>query len=180
MKKYDIIVVDPPWEIKKIKREVRPNQVKMDYQMLDIKNIKNMKIKSISAENSLCFLWTIQKYLPVSFSILETWGFKYLLTLTWNKNNGMCLFGFHYKTEFVLVGYRGKINLYPKRPAIPSVFSGHSERHSAKPDEFYLMLNALEGNKIDIFARKERYGWDVWGNEIEPANLANINIMEIK
>ena len=29
--KYQIIVIDPPWEIKKIVKRVRPNQVNMDY-----------------------------------------------------------------------------------------------------------------------------------------------------
>ena len=30
-KKYQIIVVDPPWPVKKLTRKARPNQTTMDY-----------------------------------------------------------------------------------------------------------------------------------------------------
>lgn len=164
---YSVIVIDPPWEVKKIKRESRPNQIEMPYSTMSFEDIKALDIKSISDRNSQLFLWTINKYLPKSFELLDHWGFKYQRCLTWDKQNGMCLFGYHHRSEFVLVGYKGKIEMYPKRKAIPTVFQGKSERHSAKPDEFYNMLSILEGSKIDIFARKERSGWDVWGNEVK-------------
>ena len=70
-------------------------------------------------------------------------------------------FGFHHRTEFVLFGYKGKIEIYPKRKAIPTVFDGKSERHSAKPDEFYQLVQGLGKNRVDVFARREREGWDV-------------------
>lgn len=92
--------------------------------------------------------------------------------LTWDKGNGMCLFGFHHRTEFCLFGYRGGIEMYPRRKAIPTVFGGKSERHSAKPDEFYSMVEPLGANRLDIFARRPREGWTVWGNEVE----ANTNL----
>ena len=111
--KYDVIYVDPPWPIEKIKRNVRPNQVDMDYNIMSMDDIRSLPIDSISADNSVCFLWTIQRYLPDSFDILNGWGFKYQRTITWDKGNGMCLFGFHHRTEFLLFGYRGKIEMYP-------------------------------------------------------------------
>jgi len=33
-KKYEVIYADPPWDIKKIKRKVRPNQIEMDYKTM--------------------------------------------------------------------------------------------------------------------------------------------------
>lgn len=166
-KKYNVIVVDPPWEIHKILRKVRPNQqYNLDYPIMSLEEIRNLPISSISQDNSVCFLWTIQSYLENSFSILREWGFKYQRTLTWDKSNGMCLFGFHHRTEFVLFGYKGKLEMYPRRKTIPTVFSGKSPFHSAKPDIFYEMINCFGDDRIDIFARKERDGWDVWGNEV--------------
>ena len=47
MKKYQIIVVDPPWEIQKIKKRVRPNQVEMDYPMMSLGEIKALRIADI-------------------------------------------------------------------------------------------------------------------------------------
>ena len=68
--------------IKKIKRNVRPNQVEMDYETMKFKQIEDLPIKDISDSNSVLFLWTIQKYLPSSFGLLEKWGFKYLFIRT--------------------------------------------------------------------------------------------------
>ena len=62
-KKYDILVVDPPWQLKKIIKKVRPNQVEMDYPMMSLEEIKALPIQSISADVSTLFLWTIDKYL---------------------------------------------------------------------------------------------------------------------
>jgi len=131
-KKYQIIYADPPWPIKKIIRAVRPNQIKMDYPVMSLEEIKLLSVQSISADNCFLFLWTIQKYLPVSFGIMEYWGFKYQRTITWDKQNGMCLFGFHHRTEFLLFGYKGKIEMYPKRKAFPTLVASKTDRHSKK------------------------------------------------
>jgi len=167
LKKYDLIVIDPAWEVGKIQRKVRPNQKpELDYVTMPFDEIKALPIGEMTDTNSVIFLWTIQKWLPKSFELLDAWGFKYQRTLTWDKKNGMCLFGFHHRTEFVLFGYKGKIEMYPKRKAIPTVFEGKSERHSAKPDEFYQLVQGLGKNRVDVFARRERKGWDVFGNEV--------------
>ena len=171
-KKYQIIVVDPPWEISKIKKRVRPNQVDMDYPMMTLHEIARLPVALIAGEKCTCFIWTIDKYLYQTPDILKAWGFKYHLTMAWDKTNGLAMYGFNRQTEFILVGLKGKHDAYPKRKTIRSSFSAKSQYHSAKPDLFYEMLDSLEGERIDIFARKERKSlliknhWDVWGNEV--------------
>jgi len=166
-KKYNVIVVDPPWPVKKIVRKVRPNQKpELDYITMTVEEIKNIPIRDIADDNAVLLLWTTHAFLKTAFDVLRTWGFKYQRCLTWDKANGVCFFGFHHRTEFVLFGYKGKIEMYPRRKAIPTLFSGKSMRHSAKPDEFYKLIEPLGERRIDIFARQERSGWDVWGNEV--------------
>jgi len=174
MKKYQIIYVDPPWQIKKIQRKVRPNQVKMDYPTMSVEEIMALQIQSISEDQSVCFLWTIQKYLRQSFDVLEAWDFKYQRTITWDKSNGMCLFGFHHRTEFLLFGYKGKIEMYPKRKAFPTIVQAKSEKHSSKPQIFRDLISPFGKTKIELFARQKTDGWDVWGNEVE----SDINLKE--
>ena len=170
--KYDIIVADPPWEIKKIKRNVRPNQIEMDYPTMSVEEILALPVGRIASDNAILFVWTIDKYLYQTPQIVEAWGFRYHLTMAWNKTNGISLYGFNRRTEFVVVGLRGKHEVYPERSTIPTSFRAKSKKHSEKPDGFYAMLDVLEGNRIDLFARK-RHGdmlskrWDVWGNEVE-------------
>jgi N6-adenosine-specific RNA methylase IME4 len=67
----------------------------------------------------------------------------------------------------LLIGYKNKPPLWPKQKLIPLGFQAENWKHSQKPDAFYEQLNRLNGNKIDLFARKKRKGWDVWGNEVE-------------
>lgn len=170
--KYNLIVIDPPWEIKKLTHKDRPNQINMDYPMMSLERIKGLPLKDLSQDNCWCFLWTTQKYLFESREILEGWGFKYLLLMTWKKlagrSEGMPLFGFRWNSEFILVGYKGKIPLWVKgKPLIKACFEGINIRHSQKPDEFYNAIKELGDIRIDIFARNKREGWDVWGNEVE-------------
>jgi len=170
-KKYQIIVVDPPWPIKKITRKKRPNQTTMDYPTMPITDIEKLPIAKLAEETCWCFLWTTQKFLFNSKSILEGWGFSHLLTMVWEKtygrSAGMPLFGFRYNAEFILVGYKTKPTLWPKRKLIPAVFQAENIRHSQKPDRFYSMIEVLGSTRIDLFARNKRQGWDVWGNEVE-------------
>ena len=171
MKKYGLIVVDPPWPIKKLTHRKRPNQVTIDYQTMSLEEIKSLPIKSIADENCWIFLWTIQKFLFDAKEILETWGFNHLVTGAWEKtygkSAGMPLFGFRWNIEFFLVGYRKKPELWPKRPLIPLAFSAPNIKHSQKPDKFYKLIEPLAEKRADIFARQERRGWDVWGDEVK-------------
>lgn len=175
---YNLIVVDPPWPIKKVTHKARPKQISMDYKILSLDGIKNLNISSIAMDNSFCFLWTTQKFLFDSKTILESWGFKHLLTMVWEKtygkSNGMPLFGFRWNSEFILVGYKGKIPLWPKQKLIPACFQAENVRHSQKPSIFYKMIEHLGDKRIDIFARKEREGWDVWGDEVNGIVIPNL------
>ncbi len=173
-KKYQIIVADPPWQIKKIQKRVRPNQIDIDYPMMSVDEIKTLQVSNIADDVCMLFLWTIDKYLYQTKDILETWGFNYHLTMAWDKTNGLAMYGFNRQTEFILVGLKGKHDAFPARKTVRTSFSAKSERHSAKPDVFYEMLDVLPLNpRIDLFARKPRTSllvqnnWDIWGNEVE-------------
>jgi N6-adenosine-specific RNA methylase IME4 len=165
-KKYQIIYADPPWDVKKIQRKVRPNQIEFDYPVMSLQAIKDLPVASISEDKSVLFLWTTQAYLPKTFSIMEAWGFKYQRTITWDKQNGLCLFGFHHRTEFLLFGYKGKIEMYPQRKAFPTLITAKSARHSEKPQIFRDLISSFGLTKIELFARQRTEGWDVWGNEV--------------
>ena len=169
-KKYDVIVVDPPWQIKKVTHKKRPNQKNMDYSMMSLEDIKKLDISSLANDNCWLFLWTTQKYLFEAKDVLQDWGFKYLVMSVWEKtygkSAGMPLYGFRWNAEFILIGYKNKPPLWPKRKLIPLVFQAENIKHSKKPDRFYEMVEVLGNKRIDIFARNKRDGWDVWGNEV--------------
>jgi N6-adenosine-specific RNA methylase IME4 len=171
-KKYDVIVVDPPWNIKKLTRKKRPNQINMDYKTMSLETIRELNIQKLAKDSAWIFLWTTQKYLFDAKDVLINWGFKYLVMSVWEKtygvSAGMPLYGYGWNAEFILVGYCGdKPTLWPKRSLIPLVFQGENIKHSQKPDVFYKNIEVLGNDRIDMFARNKRDGWDVWGDEIE-------------
>lgn len=172
-KKYQIIYADPPWSVKKIVRKVRPNQVGFDYPVMSLEAIKELPVRNITDDNSSLFLWTTHAYLPKAFGVMLAWGFKYQRTITWDKQNGMCLFGFHHRTEFLLFGYKGRIEMYPKRKAFPTIVQAKSKRHSAKPEIFRDLIVPFGETRIELFARQRAEGWDAWGNEVDDANEQN-------
>jgi N6-adenosine-specific RNA methylase IME4 len=44
--------------------------------------------------------------------------------------------------------------------------------HSAKPDAFYALVESLcpAPRYLELFARKARPSWDVWGDEVPPGD----------
>ena len=169
MKKYDVIYADPPWDVQKIKRKVRPNQVEFDYPTMKLEDIKALRVNEITSDKCVLFLWTTHAYLPKAFEVMQAWGFNYQRTITWDKMNGLCLYGFHHRTEFLLVGRKGNLPKFPKRKTIPTLIQISSKklRHSEKPKEIREMIEIFGKDRIELFARIKTDGWDVWGNEVE-------------
>jgi len=75
-------------------------------------------------------------------------------------------------TEHFLVATKGKPGSFSALGLrdIPSVIFSPRTEHSCKPEEFFTIANrlgeALGGQRVELFARAARYGWDVWGNEV--------------
>jgi N6-adenosine-specific RNA methylase IME4 len=164
---YRTIVVDPPWPIQKLDRDVRPNQVaSLDYPTMSLEEIKAFVIPATEAAH--LYLWTTQKYLPAALTIMEAWGFKYLFTMVWHKPGGFQPFGLpQYNCEFILFGRKGGIDFLDTK-AFPTCFSAPRREHSRKPDEFYELVNRVSpGPRIDIFTREHHDGFDGFGNETD-------------
>ena len=142
--KYRTIVIDPPWPIEKIPREVRPNQTIIDYPTMSIEEIKAFPLKDIAFEDGChVYLWTTHKFLPASFEIFSAWGVKYECLLTWVKNVGFTPFSFMYSTEHVLFGRIGSLELLKKGKRLD--FQAKTAGHSVKPDIFYDLVKEVSG-----------------------------------
>ena len=165
--RYDVIVIDPPWPLRKIKRQSRPLQLGFDYPTMSLEQIKRLKIKYLCEDNSWIFVWTTQRFLPITFQLLKGWGLNYRYTMTWVKPGGFQIYNYpQFNTEFVVCGTYGKPKLIDMK-AFNTGFTAPRGKHSEKPREFYETINRVcGGTKIDLFSRTERQGWNVWGNEV--------------
>jgi len=183
MKKYRTIYADPPWKYGKwggcsgrgsrglvLNGEDTP----MPYDTMTIEEIKALPIIEIADDNCELYLWTTQRYLPISFEIIKHWGFKYCQTLTWCKEpRGTGQGGIYTPTtEFLILARRGKM---PKVERVNTTWwkvKRPHNNHSKKPDSFRTLIESVtEEPRIELFARNYTdtlfSRWDVWGNEVE-------------
>lgn len=174
-KKYNIIYADPPWKQSKGgKKKVRENSSgkPLDYQTESLEDIEKQlqQAVSLTTDNSVLFLWTIDKYLFEAQQIAERLGYKLHARMIWNKVTGIpAAFTIRYGHEYLLYMYKGK--LIPvdekERGKIHSVFTEKVKKHSQKPQIAYEIIERLypKTNKLELYARNSRDGWDCWGNE---------------
>lgn len=170
-KKYNTIVIDPPYNISmsgKVKR--RPNKKqKLDYPTMSITEIQNIPVQDLCNVGCHVYTWTTNKMLPYTFDILKSWDINYHLTMVWTKPSGIapCM-GYVFGTEFCLLGFAGKPMQKFKGIGELNWFKNPSVKpHSTKPQSFFDTVEKMShGNYLEMFARKKRDGWDVWGNEV--------------
>lgn len=160
---FQTIVIDPPWDWGDEGDVDQFGRARPDYTTMSIDEIENLPIGKIADDNCHIYLWVTNRSLPKAFRLLDAWGFRYITCITWVKPNiGMGNY-FRGDTEQVIFGVKGSQQL--KRHDVGTHFNApRGKGHSAKPDEFYSLVESCSyGPYIDIFGRKEREGWSVWG-----------------
>lgn len=177
MKKYKIILADPPWKQSKGgKKSVRPKSSgeELDYPIISLDEIQKHLLLATenTEENSVMFLWTIDKYLHQAEEISRILGWKLHARMIWNKVTGIpAAFTVRYGHEYLLFMYRGKLTPVAKeeRGKIHTVFTEQVKKHSQKPEISHKIIERLYPNteKLEMYARNKRTGWDTWGNEVE-------------
>lgn len=173
---YGLIYADPPWKQSKGgKKSVRENSSgkPLDYPTCSLYEIKeHLRLATESTtENSILFLWTIDKYLFEAQQIAESLGYKLHARMIWDKVTGIpAAFTVRYGHEYLLYMYKGKLTPVAKdeRGKIHTVFRERVTKHSKKPDIAYEIIERLypDLKKLEMYARETRDGWDSFGNEV--------------
>jgi N6-adenosine-specific RNA methylase IME4 len=143
---------------------------------MDLDWIRRLPVKDLVAEDAGLALWVYGPMLREAFDVMDSWGFNYKSDLfTWEKVTiaGAPAFGTGYytrkSTEQLLYATRGR-GLQRIDRAVPQCIRAPRREHSRKPDEVIKGLERLFGQvcRLELFARQQRPGWVVWGNEIMP------------
>lgn len=172
-----VIAIDPPWPFEGWGE--RANRRTTDhYETMTIEEITALPIKTLAAEHCAVFVWGIWPYMPIWHDVLAAWDLTYSgLAFDWVKLNADGE-GLHWGT-----GYGTRANPEPCILAkvgsplrldegVHSVIMTPVGAHSEKPDEAYRRMRRLFGGPyLELFARKERDGWQTWGNEIARAQF---------
>lgn len=174
-KKYQTIYADPPWQFQNRTGKVAPEHKRLNrYETMTVEEIMKLPVSDVAAQRCHLYLWVPNALLPDGLAVMDAWGFKYKTNLIWEKvrkdgqpdGRGV---GFYFRnvTEILLFGIRGDNNrtLQPGRSQV-NLLRTMKREHSRKPDEFVSLIEACsEGPRLEMFARGDREGWDMWGNQ---------------
>lgn len=181
MSKYRTIVADPPWHYDKAGgyswRDGRPSgdtRAMLAYDTMTVEEIAAVPVEDWAEDNAALFVWTTQRYLWQTPTIVRAWGFEPNKVLVWAKPpTGFSVGGtFGNSCEFVVYGRRGK-NIANERTNRDWWEWSRVGGHSAKPEAFLDVVEQTHpGPYLEMFARRARFGWDYWGNEALTAEVA--------
>lgn len=173
--KFDLIVLDPPWENKSVKRSNR-------YSSLPSSEIKQLPVPALASLGCVVVTWVTNRAQHLRFvreELYPHWGVEVLAEWLWVKVTQRGEFVFpldsqHKKPYEVLVLGRCHTQHTVRSPAqdelphqrlllsVPSILHSHKPSLSAvlKP---YIRS---EPKCLELFARSLQSDWTSWGNEV--------------
>ncbi len=180
VRKYNVIYADPPWqynskELQKYGGE-RFTSLDKHYPTQGKNWIKNLPVKTLTAQDCALFLWVTDSHMKEGIETIEAWGFKYItVAFVWEKktstgktvanlgawtmkNYELCLLG----TKGAMLKHKKVNNIYQKVEAERTV---HSRKPAVVRDNIVRLFGDLP--RIELFARLQSPGWDVWGNQVD-------------
>lgn len=186
---FGAIYADPPWgfnlwwggRTNKTPAGVPSRATDPHYSVMKEAELNALPVGDLAADDCVLFLWTCWPVLPWALRTIEAWGFEY-------KTCGFCWVKAHAKqidmfrddikphmtlgywtrsnSEVCLLATKGK----PKRRAtdVRQAIIEPRREHSRKPDCVPSRIERLvEGPYLELFARTQRPGWTVWGNQTD-------------
>lgn len=178
-RRFDLIVMDPPWENKSVKRSRR-------YSSLPSTQLKRLPIPLLASPNCLVVTWVTNRPSHLRFvrdELYPHWGVEVVAEWFWVKvtTSGQFVFPLdsrHKKPYEVLVlgRYRSSVNNSSSSSETSEVpvedqrliVSIPSALHSQKPplSEVLKPYVGAEAKSLELFARSLQPGWTSWGNEV--------------
>ncbi|MDU6046791.1 MAG: MT-A70 family methyltransferase, partial [Proteus mirabilis] len=181
MKKYDLILCDPPWSYN---NKVSNGAADNHYNTTDLYSLSRLPIEKYSSKNAVLFMWYTGNFVLEAIKLAEAWDFKVknMFGFAWvklNKNAGDRInkkppedfFDFmeilnnetkincgnytRQNVEMCLIATRG--NGLPRQSAsVRQIIYSCLGEHSEKPKEVHHRLEELYGDvpRLELFARE--------------------------
>lgn len=184
---FGTILADPPWHFQswaggRYNGDPKPIYTPSrapDYSTMREPELAALPVGELAADNCVLFLWTCWPIMEQAFRVIDAWGFTYkTCAFSWMKADPYRLFADD-KTPFAGLGYWTRANTEPCLLAtrgkpkrlnadVRQGIIAPRREHSRKPDEIHGRIERLvAGPYLELFARQERPGWTVWGNETD-------------
>lgn len=175
--RYRTILADPPWPFQwgGGPGGRRRNATPMRYSLMTLEAIRALPVADLAAPDAHLFLWVTPELYRLGEGVrtARAWGFEPVDEIIWEKPNfGIGVFPRHCH-EPILIARRGSLSFTGSRDVRSvqkwsqrHVSDNGGKQHSAKPDGLQdLVEQHSPGPYLEMFARRQRLGWDTWGNE---------------
>lgn len=176
-KKYRTICADPPWPVVGDgdalfrpwcgKGGRRGHDTFFPYEVQPLDWIASLPVSDLAESDAHLYLWAPAKLNRegAGLATVRAWGFECVSEIVWAKPNfGLGKFP-RPQHEITLICRRGSLPFDANNEGSVQDW-GPRRRHSEKPDRsFDLWEKVSPGPYIELFARRQRFGWDSWGRE---------------
>lgn len=174
---FRVVVADPAWRFDD-KLPGPGRGAEKHYATMSVDEICRLVLPPLHDDCHL-FLWRVAAMVEEAYDVARAWGFTPKSEIVWRKLtvNGKRWFGMgnHVRMEHetAIIATRGRPKVVDRTTRSvfdadePSLFSAPAGEHSAKPDEFYAIVERLcAGPRVELFARRERPGWTCLGDQV--------------
>lgn len=167
--KVGSIVADPPYQYPTEMGLYGGLDPRDHYPTMTTDAICEVPVCRCAAEDAVLWLWTPNRHFLTgeAIRVARVWGFEPKQVFTWCKEQlGVGAYA-RTNTEHCVLAIRGQPRVYRISDA-GTWFIAPRRRHSEKPDHIHELAERFgPGPYIELFARRPRPGWTVWGNEVD-------------
>jgi N6-adenosine-specific RNA methylase IME4 len=191
--RYDIVYADPPWSY-----YGDPNKDQAagkHYKTMTDDEISAMPVRSIMAPRSCAFVWATSSKLESAIDVINAWDLCYRgVFQVWVKTNraGKVINGQGVRPSYTkpTVEYLLVASTHMKGRTFPILTEAMenvvmatrpNNIHSKKPAVFRDNITKLLGDRkrIELFARESIEGWDAWGNDVNDAQIHDVDLSRV-
>lgn len=189
--RYGSIVADPPWPVgwrpgssRRASGTYAPLAAggrlsrtrALPYTRLSVAAIAALPVAELAADDCLLWLWATRRVFRDGDAarVARAWGFEPFAETIWGLRNPGMGGAAGNDHEPVLIARRGRATLASTVPLgvvfwrQPYAHDGRApyKVHSAKPDGLLDLVEQVSPPpRLELFARRQRLGWDTWGAE---------------
>lgn len=196
--KYRMIVADPPWKFgDKLRMSGRKRGAEDKYaRVMTLQQLCDLPVVSACEEDAVLGLWFPAAFSLEASSLMYEWGFRQTQIWPWLKMRPgtneilvseletALVFGLGRLgrgcMEHVMLGVRGKVYQHVSSRSERGVVVHPQLPHSVKPENFQDKLERIipTGERLELFARRQRPGWTCVGLEMEPSREVGAWLLE--
>lgn len=171
------------------RNEQRQNRPERHYATMPLEEIQALPVGHLASRHCVLFLWAVDSMIPEAIATGRMWGFQFkTVGFYWMKmrREGSRRHLLHEEPDHKMfpmgTGYWTRSNpelcfLFtmgqPQRLStdVRKLIIDRRREHSRKPDETNRRIERLvAGPYLELFARRDRPGWDCWGNQTDTFN----------